>query len=506
MLLAALACLTQTPPPPVRVPRAELVVYLVDAAGDLQADGWVVRVSPGQPGAPEPQNNVRRKAVDAADGTARFEGLHSGAYVVRATHTSGEQATPASVTLIGAEERSLALSVPSPPPQSCLYVWTSHPLPERDLQLEALGPDGAVHRFEALPESLNGYVARGVGPGTFTVRSIDERFEGSLKGLRPGRTEQLQLTPLPQRGPDFPELHLVFRCAETGEDLAPYRLELGLPALHVTGLRVAAEPQQSSASALPRGPFAIVGVERAGLTLAAHFHDRPAFVAPLKPLPAGDVVTRSFAVPRGAAVTGRAHDSAGRPLDDCVVLVERRVPAHHAERYVQTWPDPKRRGVTEFDHRPVREAHTVRTDRDGAFTVDGLGRGSWQVSLFTSPFHVVRSTVDVGGPESRTEVPALVTEGDATCAVHLLHPTTTGEDLVLRLQVGTGPWLSLQGHRALTRTPEGTLVSLRGLPRVPAVLLAERVELGFGGGAAPVRIELTPSADPQPPQRVSLDG
>jgi len=508
MLTAALLCLAQSPPPPVHVPRAQLVVHLVDAAGELRAEGWVVRVRPAHADGSPRASNERRALVDPNSGTATFGGLHPGDYVVSASHATGEagQATPLAVR--HPAEYSLAVLVPSPPPERCLYVRVSQPIAGRDLALEAVAEDGAVWPFEALPEYLDLYVARGVEPGTYRVRSVDTRFRGEAADVRPGQNAMLVLAPLPRTGPGHPELQLVFRCAESDAELAPTALEIGLPTAEHVGLALGGALEGPRAVELPKGPFAVRGVSRAGATLVAHFQDRPTFVADLAPLPEGDPLAYSFRVPRGAELTGRVVDEQGRPLAGCAIALERVAPPPHQRPFQVTLPDPKQRGVVEHDHRPAPRLIQTETQADGTFACAGLDTGEWQVTARPSPFRALHGKAAVGASGTRAELPVLTAEGDSGADVLLRWGPRTQRPSTLRLQVAGGPWLTAAPSAPLVHRPEGTLLRLRGLPPGPATLLVEpsRPKLrGAADGVEPTRVELTLTPAIGPPVEVALE-
>ena len=465
MLTALLLAVAQTPPPPVVVPRGTLVVHLVDPDGELVLEDFVVEVSTYWPGALSGRGPASKSRFDRRTGTATFEQLSAGRYVVEAIHATGDRAEPVEVDLHARARLSCELRLATPPPSRCLYVDAGGPGVVKGLQLVARGPAGEVCPLSLADDTTTRYVARGVAPGRYTVSVVDPRYRAtSIEGVVPGEVALLTLE-------GSASLTLRFRAVPGGELLRPRGLELLLVSAACPTWRTRDDPPVDE----------LGGLEPGDLVALAHFAAHAPIMLRVADLRHGERRELELDVPLGATLTGRVVDSDGRPVEGVLVQTHTTLGLAEDDPW-RVWLEPG-----EVDKpRPVGRAlpelsgtrRVARTDSLGCYSLSGLASGAHVVTAYGTPFNRKSVSTHTGAEHGVSTAPDIVLGGSASADVDVWLPADVDQsELQLVLKMGSGSWL-----KQITTEPSSipTVLQLRGLPEETCTLVLSRLVVGPG--------------------------
>jgi hypothetical protein len=494
VLTALLLAVTQSPPPPVSVPRGTLVVHLVDPDGELVLEDFVVNVSPFWPAALGERGPVSKALFDPQTGTATFEHLSAGRYVVEAEHKTGDWAMPVEVDLTAHARLSCELRLATPPPSRCLYVVAGGPELVDGLQLVARATTGETFVLTLAEGALNRYVARGVQPGRYTISVVDPRYRAtSIEDVLPGEVAQLALE-------GSAALALRFRAVAGGEVLRPRGLELVLDgaAQRQRGF----QPTSTSPTWRVREDPSLDeldGLEPGDLFALAHFAEHAPVSFRVADLRHGERRELEVEVPLGATLTGRVVDAIGQPVAGVLVQTHTTLELG-AEEPWRVWLEPsgvdKPRPVGRSRADAAGTRRVVHTDGTGRYAFSGLAPGTHVVTAYGTPFTQRSVSTDIGAERDRHTVPDIVLGGSASADIDVWLPAEVNvSELQLVLKIGSGSWLKQITTEPLSLRGEPTVLQLRGLPEEACTLVVSHrnVVTGRADDTRPLaRVTFTP--------------
>lgn len=466
MLTALLLAVAQAPPPPAAAPRGALVVHLVDPEGELVLEDFVIHATVHRTAAAGGLWSHASRTIDRQDGSATFDGLSPGRYVVEATHRCGDSVAPVEVEVRARERVSCELRLATPPPSRCLYVVVDDSDGIEGLQLVARSASGESVPLAPSEGALQRYVARDVPPGRYTVSVVDPRFRAkSIEGVRTGELAQLTLS-------GSAMLNLSFRAMPDDTPVRPHALALYFTNWAAKSWRVQQDTSSVLVEDLPPGDLLAV----------AHFAERAPVRVQVSGLRHGERRELAVDVPAGITLTGRVVDPSGEPLADVVVVTRSTtgsngyfVPDHCLWLGPGSSGELRREDMQSFDDaRATRRV--ARTDAAGRYTLGGLAPGVHLVHAYGTPFTRTELELRIDVQHETHTAPDLALGGTAGADIDVRLPAELDtKDLSFVLQIGRGSRLQpIDTDASPLLDARGCLV-LRGLPEKHCTLVVTRM-------------------------------
>ena len=378
-------------------PEAILVGHIVDAAGNLQVEGWNVSATLDASGRTARLGGrdsvMARAAIDPTTGQFRIEGLPPGALRVSA-NSGSTRIEGTTVTTKKGEETFLELRYSGPDPRRRLVATLrSRPFlgvaPDPGT-VHAIAADGTRHAMERAPGRASDWHVPDVEPGEYRIEVRDPRFvPASQAGVRTGVTASVGLV-------GSAALRLTVVDGDTGAPVEDYHLDVAYrsPGMSTNVVRV----RERSLPMPLEGSYP--GLLPGDLTLSVEAEGWPTARVNVDALAPDETRVVQVTLVRAVALRGRVVDTQGRPLSGIAVQVTR-----------GAYPGHDRLGAGEafsaanVDGKQVRVRIGYRDDatttaEDGSFVFEGLGPETHAVLALRGPWNDVWTTVEVPRAEA----------------------------------------------------------------------------------------------------------